>query len=784
MKQTSFLIVLMFFVVKLWAQSISGIVSDDLGQPLVCASVQILGTYSGTQTNADGRFSLKVKSNSAVILQINYLGFETFQTEAKPDSELKISMIKSEIMTDEVTIHAYRAGNSVPVAASELSNADISEQNTGKDVPYLLELTPSVVANSDAGAGVGYTTMRVRGTDMTRINVTLDGVPLNDPESHGVWWVDLPDYASSADNIQIQRGAGSSTNGAAAFGANINFKTNMLRKDSYAELNNSYGSFNTWKTTAKVGTGLINEHVTFDARLSKIHSDGFIDRARTDMESAFISAAYTDKKNLLRVNFTTGTEETYQAWSGVPKDLLETNRTYNPYTYENEIDFYVQRHAQLFYTREVSRNLNANIALHYTLGAGYYEQFKENQALADYGLADVSIKDSVISETNLIRRKWLDNNFYGMIYSFDYHAKNLNIILGGGYNEYDGNHFGKVIWAQNASNGQIGHEWYRNQGFKMDLNTYLKLNYELFSKLNLWADLQYRALHYTIEGLEEDALTLYFEQSYPFFNPKAGLSFEISENQQTYFSFAVANREPARTDIVAADPADLPQPETMHDYEFGYTLRANNLIFNANFYYMNYINQLVLTGEINNVGGYVSENVPKSYRAGAELSAEWKPCAHFSWEVNATFSQNKILNLTNYIDNWDTWGQETETFAETDISFSPAVVAANQFKFQIIKNLNLNLISKYVSRQYIDNSANTERALDAYLVNNLQIGYSFSVPKIKEIALSFGINNVLNAQYETNAWVYRYIYEGQEAADYGYFPQAGRHYVGSMSLRF
>ncbi len=791
MKRTIFLIVLLLILqTAIFAQHISGKVSDPAGQALSGASISLTGSYAGTLTDSEGEFVLNVKPDIENRLQISFIGFETEQISAKAGEVLTITLKKSEILTDEVTIHAYRTGESVPIAQSYLTATEIASQNTGKDVPYLLEMMPSVVANSDAGAGVGYTTLRIRGTDMTRINVTLDGIPLNDPESHGVWWVDLPDYASSVDNIQVQRGVGASTNGAAAFGANIVLKTNTLNKSAYGELSGSYGSFDTWKTTAKIGTGLINKHFVFDARLSKIHSDGFIDRARSDMESVFLTGAYTNKRNLLRINFTSGTEDTYQAWSGVPKDSLQTNRTYNPYTYENEIDHYLQRHFQIFYTHEFSPYFNVNTALHYTYGTGYYEQFMDTAnpwaetAFADYGLQDVQIGDSVITNSNLIRRKWLENDFVGGIYSFDFHKNNLNLIFGGGYNQYLGNHFGRIIWAQYASNGAIRHEWYRSIGDKTDLNTYLKFNYLIFKKLNLWVDIQYRYITYTIDGTDDNGTTIEFRQIYPFFNPKAGVSYAVNTNQSIFLSYSLANREPARTDIVEADPKYLPKPETLYDLEAGYNYRMNQIQIQTNFYYMNYKNQLVHTGEINDVGGAVSENVPESYRAGFEFAVQYKPIDFFEWQANIALSRNKILNLTNYIDNYDTWGQNTETLSETSISFSPELIAANQFKFKINRYLRLEFNSKFVSRQYIDNSSNAERSIHPYFVNNAILGTDFSFWEHHNANINFGVNNVFNTQYETNAWVYRYIFEGSEYADYGYFPQAGRHYTVSLTLKF
>ncbi len=787
MKQASLFILLIFFLFDSQAQRISGVVMNAEKESLPAATITVEGTYLGTMSDANGKFEFKNLKAGEYDLRINYVGYESVRRRIKLDDkdiDLSIILPKLEILTDEVTVRAYRADNQTPVAYSDMNGEDIENTNSGKDIPYILELTPSVVASSDAGAGVGYTQLRIRGTDMTRINVTLDGIPLNDPESHGVWWVDLPDYASSVDNIQIQRGAGSSTNGAAAFGANINFKTNTLNKDSYTEISSSYGSFNTLKSTAKIGTGLLNKHFTFDARASKIHSGGYIDRAYTDMESAYLSGAYTDKKNLLRINIFSGVEETYQAWGGVPKSYLDTNRTYNPYTYDNEIDHYLQQHAQLFYTREITSNLSANLAFHYTKGSGYYEQYKDKEDLADYNMPYIVLNDTTLTQSDIIRRKWLENDFYGFIYTLNYHNNKLKLVVGGGYNEYDGEHFGRVIWAQYAGDSEIRHEWYRNNGFKTDLNSYLKLNYALTERLNLWADLQYRLINYDITGINDDRRDISQTHDYDFFNPKGGLSFDFRNGHRAYASFAVANREPARTDLVEASPDNYPQHETLYDYEAGYQINAQKFTFNYNLYLMYYKNQLIFTGEINDVGSYISENIPESYRAGIELSAAVKPVKQLTWAVNATFSQNKIKDYTTYIDDWDTWTQVSETYEDTDISFSPNIIAASDLTYNIITNLDINFASKYVGKQYIDNSSNDERALDAYFVNNLRLSYKLFPKKLNEIRFNFSINNIFDEQYESNAWVYRYQYKGEKDALFGYYPQAGIHFTGGVSLKF
>ncbi|MCF6364943.1 MAG: TonB-dependent receptor [Bacteroidales bacterium] len=787
MKKLSLLLIMLILGMQIYAQKINGIITNETGEKLPGVTLKLEGTYLITVSDKEGYFSFNNVSAGNYKIEASYIGYETAKKEVSvsgKDIQVDFMLKVSDIMADEVVITALRADLKTPIAFTNIEKEDIEKKNTGRDIPYLLDMTPSVVVTSDAGTGIGYTSMRIRGTDMTRINVTLDGIPLNDSESHGVWWVNMPDFASSVNNIQIQRGAGTSTNGAAAFGANINFVTNNLNKDAYADVNWTYGSFNTRKATYKAGTGLLGNHFTFDARLSKIHSDGFIDRAKSDLESYFVSGAYVDKKNLLKINVFRGTEETYQAWYGVPKDSLVSGRTYNPYSYEKEVDHYTQKHYQMFYTHTFNKNLNLNIALHHTKGEGYYEQFKDKQKFEKYGLDALLIGNDTINETNLIRRKWLDNNFTGGIYSIKYTNRNLNIVLGGSLNKYDGNHFGRIIWAEYSINMNKGYEWYRNIGSKIDMNEYLKVNYSIFPELNLWADFQFRIIDYKMEGIHDDLRNITQEHKYTFFNPKAGVSFDISNNQISYFSFAVANREPSRTNFRDAAEDEIFVPETLYDFEAGYKLALNKLALNLNLYYMDYKNQLILTGEINNVGAYIMSNVSDSYRAGAELSAGIKLTEFAEWKLNVTYSNNKIENLIVYIDNWDTWEQETETYEKTDISFSPDIITGSELSFDLFKGFNASLMSKFVGKQYIDNTSNEERSLDAYFVNNLRLSHTIQTKKVKEINLFLNVNNLFNEIYETNAWVYRYKTGGNEYVFDGYFPQAGINFLAGINLRF
>ena len=787
MKKLNLLFLLLIFGINIFAQKISGTIESSGKEKIIGAIIKLKENYLHTVSNKNGYFEFNHLKKGNYTLEISFIGYETFIKKISlKNEEVKVSvkLKQSDIIADEVIITATRADDKTPVAYSNLDKDEIDKRNNGQDIPYLLDLTPSVVITSDAGAGVGYTTLRVRGTDMTRINVTLDGIPLNDPESHGVWWVDLPDFASSVNNIQIQRGVGTSVNGAAAFGANINFVSNNINKKTYVDVNQTFGSYNTFKSTVKAGTGLLNNHFAFDLRLSKIHSDGYIDRAKSDLKSYYLSGTYVDKKNFFKVKMFSGTENTYQAWYGIPKDSLLTNRTYNPYTYDNEVDNYTQKHVQFFYTHEFTEHLNLNLALHRTDGSGYYEQYKANEKFADYNLNNLIIGNDTLTTTDLIRRKWLDNTFVGTVYSLKYQNKKLNVILGGSANQYDGNHFGRIIWAKYTSNSDIRYEWYRNEGIKKEINNYLKVNFGLNSGINLWADLQLRNIKYDITGIHDDLRDISQIHPYTFFNPKTGISYHIKQNNNAYFSFAIANREPSRSNFRDAAENETVLPETLYDFEAGYKTSFNYAAFNVNFYYMNYKNQLILTGEINDVGAYIMSNIPESYRTGVEISGGIKWNDLVKWKTNVTFSRNKIKNLTVYVDNWDTWEQETETYKETDISFSPNIIAGSELDFKIIKGLEASILSKYVGKQYIDNTANINRSLDAYFVNNVRISYTLHPKFIKEIGFNLFINNILNEKYESNAWVYRYTSGGQEYAIDGYFPQAGINFMGGINLRF
>ncbi|WP_163708602.1 TonB-dependent receptor [Mangrovibacterium lignilyticum] len=835
MKKISFLLIMLCMATFSFAQfSISGVVKNTDNEVLPGANVVIAGTYTGTVADPNGKFELKnLKAGNYEIL-VSFIGYDkTSQTVKLVDQSksVVITLEYSGIMTEEVLVSATRAGDKTPVAKSSVDRATIENRNMGQDIPYLLTMTPSYVATSDAGAGVGYTNFRIRGTDLNRINVTVNGIPMNDAESHGTYFVDIPDLAGSIDNIQVQRGVGTSTNGAAAFGATINLQTTTLNKEPYAEVKSSAGSFGTFKNSVAAGTGLMGKFA-FDARLSKVTSDGFIDRASSDLKSFFVSGGYYSENTILKVNIFSGFEETYQAWYGVPSaklnndqaemqryldhwlwsgserenqkrydDLINSDaRTYNFYTYENAVDHYQQDHYQLHFSHKFSEYLNLNAALHYTYGRGYYENYEYDQDYADYQMT----APSGIDMTDLVARKWLDNDFYGATYSLNYDDGKNAFTFGGGYNEYDGRHFGRVIWAQYMGDNVIENdwyggtsidsefEWYRSRGVKKDFNLFGKYNLQITKALSLYADMQYRHIDYSINGIDDDLRDISQKHKFDFFNPKLGIYYKPNAQNQAYVSYAQAHREPNRSNFVDADPAGKqPVYETLNDFEAGYTFLNRNFSIGANLYYMLYKDQLIQTGEINDVGSAIMVNVDDSYRTGIELMGGVKITRSLKWDVNATFSQNKIKNFTEHVDNWDYWyDTENEPYqyvndlGKSDLAFSPGVIVNSLLSLQAAKGLSISLLSNYVSDQYIDNSSDENRKLDAWFVNNLKVDYTIKGNFFKAIKLHLMVNNLFDTEYESNAWVYSYYTGGTRYKMDGYFPQAGINFFAGIDFKF
>lgn len=762
---------------------LAGTVKNQQGEVLAGASVVLDHGTRGTMTNEQGYFIFRSLKPGSYFIEVRFLGYKTEVQTVKLLKSVDIEIVLQQdlIFAGEITVKATRASSGDPVAYTNLNRSELRANSQIRDIPYLLSVTPSVIAYSDGGTGVGYSGLRIRGTDPSRTNVTINGIPFNDSESHDVYWVDLPDFISSTESIQVQRGVGTSTQGAGAFGANINFSSTSLRSQPYAGFSGAIGSFNTHRIRLETGTGLLNDKFSVDVRLSQIHSDGYIDRAFTNMGSYYLSAGWFTSKSLLKFISFSGHERTYQAWGGVPSELLETNRTYNPYTYKNEVDDYTQYHHQLLWSYRLSRNMDLNIALHYTRGKGYYEQYRKEDQLADYLIDPVIISGDTITKSDLVRQKWLDNNFYGSVFSLNYHYQHLNIILGGGWNRYDGDHFGEVIWARYASNANPHQRYYFSNGLKTDFNSFVKVNYHMGRILHAFADLQYRGIRYRIDGVDDDQRVLDVFRIYPFFNPKAGLTADFKGGHQSYISFGIANREPKRSNFTDAAPGETPLPERLYDIEIGHRITRPGWSAGINLYNMQYHNQLVLTGQINDVGAPIMVNVPDSYRRGVEWSWNIHMLKTIEWQGALTVSRNKILNFTEYVDDWDTWSQRHFDLGTTDLALSPDLIASSRIIWSPLQGFHLQWDSRYVNRQFIDNTSNGDRSIDPYWVNDFMMSYMIPAKRIGTISLFFQVLNVLNTTYESHAWVYSYFYNGIRHKLDGYFPQAGRHFMMGMS---
>lgn len=811
---------------------LEGIVLNNAQQPLPYAKCVLNNGTAVTISQNNGTFLFTdVKSGTATI-KVSYTGYQDAEVlvDMSDNSFVTISMIPSTSVTDEVLIASTRANTQSGTTFKTLSKADIEKQNFGQDIPFLLDQTPGVVVNSDAGAGVGYTGIRVRGSDPTRVNVTINGVPLNDPESHGVFWVNLPDLASSTNSIQIQRGVGASTNGAGAFGATINLETNGLQGEPFAEVANSYGSFNTRKHTIKVGTGTLGKFA-MDMRLSKIASDGWVNRASSDLQSYFFSGGYYGDKTIVKLNVFGGKERTYQSWFGTPEAvakedeagisdyadrnfifgperdrLFDEGRQYNFYTYDNEVDNYQQDHYQLHAAHQINDQLNLTGALHYTYGRGYFEQFRGGDDFADYpsvfGINELIVGGETVESTDLIRRRWLDNHFYGATYSLNYRpSRKVDFTLGGAINRYDGDHFGEVIWAEFAPNSNIRDRYYDNKGLKDDFNMYAKGNFSIGEKLSAYVDVQYRMVNYSwgdsslnAPGTDADQRLIQGDANYHFFNPKLGFSYRLNAGSDIYGSFAVGNREPVRNDFIDAPEGRRPEHETLYNGELGYRLRSKGFQLQANAYYMAYDNQLVPTGELNDVGSTIRQNVKNSYRAGIELDAQVAIRRNLQFAANAALSANRIREfgelVYQYDENFDFIGTTTNIFSNTVISFSPAVVGGATLSYQPVNSVDLSWIHKYVGRQYLDNTQNESRSLDPFYVSQFRANWSWNVKEnsknqvLKNINIGLQVNNLFDARYSPNGYTYNYEFDGQLIVENFLYPQAGRNVMVNVVLGF
>lgn len=685
---------------------------------------------------------------------------------------------------DEVLVAAIRIDSKTPVTFTNLTKKEIKTRNLGQDIPILMNYLPSVVTTSDAGNGIGYTGIRVRGSDATRVNITINGIPYNDSESQGTYWVNMPDFASSLESVQLQRGVGSSTNGSGAFGASLNMLTDNYSKKSSGEISNSGGSFNSRKNTVKFSTGLLNNHFEIAGRLSVLKSDGYIDRASSDLKSYFLQGTYVGKTTLLKVLAFGGKEKTYQSWNGIDAATLESNRTFNSagmFTdqlgnirfYDNETDNYQQDHYQLHWNEKISDKWNTNLAFHYTKGKGYYENYIEDASFTDYGLLPVGTEVA----TDLIRQKWLDNDFYGTTFSSNYKEEKLNLVIGGAYNKYEGAHFGKVIWARFASQSELGDRYYDDYATKTDGNIFAKANYQLSEKISFYADLQIRNIHYKANSLETGLVN----DNFNFFNPKAGLNYDLNSKNTLYFSFARANREPNRDDYSNGTP----KPEQLNDFELGWSLSSEKSKLNVTAYYMKYKNQLVLTGALNDVGSPLRENVGDSYRLGLEVNADLYLSEKWLLRPNIALSENK--NQRYYFQK----DGVLQDFGNSSIAFSPNVVAGNSLTFAPSNNLQFSILSKFVSKQFMGNIEAANSELQSYFVNDLNVSYEIQPKNVfKSVLFSVLVNNLFNTKYVSNGYYFTYDDTWTNPGNTitldgaGYYPQAGLNFLAGISMKF
>lgn len=792
----------------LWAQThtIKGVVSEkETGERIANVSVLLDGQEQSI-SNVSGEFLMQKIKTGKHLLRLSCVGYKTGEFEINITQDLltvQFQLERMNLFLQPVEVTGIRATDRMPFAKTNLNKQTIEKMNTGVDLPFIINQTPSVVVNSDAGNGIGYTGIRIRGTDATRINMTLNGIPYNDAESQGLFFVNLPDFASSVNSIQIQRGVGTSSNGAGAFGATLNLSTNEFHEKAYAEVNNGFGSFNSWRHTVKAGTGLINKHFTVDARLSFINSDGFIDRATSDLRSLYISGAYLNKKTSLRFNLFSGKEKTYQAWNGIPEAKLKgnaaalqnhywnnvgvlyktkedslnlfnsnNNRTYNTFLYNNQTDNYRQDHYQLFFNHELNKQWSLNSAFFLTRGKGYYEEYRTGVDLADYGLAT--------AESDIIRQLWLDNWFYGTTYSLQYKKNKDQVTVGGAYTCYKGLHYGKIIWSE--VNIPKDYKWYNLDAYKNDFSVYTKYQRRIAQRWELFADIQYRTVNYTLDGFRNNP-ALRLDNEFSFINPKLGISYADSKGWLGFASFSIGNKEPNRDDFEAG-LNQQPKHETLFDWELNIEQRKTNYNWSITGYYMRYKNQLVLTGKINDVGAYTRTNIPESYRTGIELQAGVKATSWFNASANLTLSDNRVKNYTEFSDDYDNGGQKENFFASSPLAFSPSVVGGATINFIPVKNGEISLLNKYVSRQFLDNTGNKTRSIDAFFVTDLRATYTIKTKLAKEIIFSFQLNNLFDLKYEANGYTYNYIYGGQTVVENFYYPMAGRNFMMGLNVKF
>ncbi len=708
--------------------------------------------------------------------------------QEKPTDSIQPKIEKLE----EVLVKSVRVEADSPITHSNISKKELATRNLGQDIPILLNYLPGVVTTTDAGAGVGYTYIRVRGSDASRVNVTLNGIPFNDAESQGTFWVNLPDFASSVENLQLQRGVGTSTNGSGAFGASLNLLTDAVSKTANAEIANTIGSFGTRKHNVKFSTGLLNENIEIAGRLSAIASDGYIDRASSDLKSYFLQGSYVDDNTLIKAITFGGHEITYQSWNGIDKTTLESDRTFNSagqYTddngnirfYDNEVDDYKQDHYQLHWNQKYNNNWSTNLGLNYTYGRGFFEQYKEDEDFADYDFKPLITVVDTINTTDLVRRRWLDNDFYVINASANYKNETVDIDFGGFYSLYDGDHFGEVIWAQNAGGSELRDRYYSGNGKKDEFTVFAKSTYRINEQWSAFLDLQGRFISYKTTGDTSDRVLLEVDENYDFFNPKLGTTYQIDTSNQLYLSYAKASREPRRSDFENG----INTAERLNDIELGWRFSKNKAIVNTNLYYMWYKDQLVLTGALDDVGAPIRATSGESYRLGLEIDADITLTDKFIVKPNIAISTNKNRDFVTSRDG------SLVNLGDTNISYSPNVVAGNMFIYQPVKNLQLGLLSKYVGEQYMGNIDSETSKLDSFFINDFNIVYEIKdIPVFKSIVLTGLVNNIFDVEYVSNGYFFTYdddfttpgTVTTVEGA--GYYPQAGINFLVGATLKF
>ncbi|OGX81858.1 TonB-dependent receptor [Hymenobacter coccineus] len=799
-----------------WAQGpVAGTLTDGRGAALPGATITLTDVPGlGATTDAAGRFVLPAVPAGPHTLRASYVGYEALalplQGQPGPQQLPALALATARNLTPEAVVTAARANERTGTAYQNVSREQLQARNFGQDIPYLLDQTPSVVTTSDAGTGVGYTGIRIRGTDGTRINVTLNGVPVNEAESHGVFFVDLPDLASSVQSIQVQRGAGPSTNGAGAFGASLNVETLGLRPKAYAEINNSAGSFGTWKSTVAAGTGLINNHFTVDARASRVQSEGYVDRGASRLKSLYLAGTYSDEKTLLRALIITGYETTYQSWYGLADSLLTKNRRYNEAgtdygqhlpAYKNQTDNYQQDYYQFLISRQLTPRLNLSVTPFWTRGGGYYEEYKANQDFAQYGIGGPVYQPrtgggfDTLTTTDVIRRRWLKTDLYGATYALQLQPKGTESLIqsftiGGAVVNYRGQHFDELTWAQRGNDIPETGSRYAEEpnAHKLDVNSYARATVALGERLSAFGDLQFRYVNYELFAPDGSPNGGKSQQTikFNFLNPKAGLTYQVKDGLAAYASYALAQREPTRTDYTDTPADRRPTAEMLNNFELGLRRTTGPIQWSANYYLMLYRNQLVLSGHLDDVGNPIHANVRDSYRTGLELQAAAVLARGLTFSPTATFSRNKINNYTDYLADYDNGGERGTAFRQTNISFSPSLTFAYTLEYEPLPGLRLATLARYAGRQYLDNTSTDSRSIAPYYVQDVRVRYLWHPGKLgfREIEIAGLLNNVLGAKYVNNGYTYGYISGGQTQYYNYYYPQALTSFLASVNLRW